>query len=128
MTDELRMRDLSSPTFSTQSTREGHRLNVVVKGTADIHAIEPLDAFLAALHEEAQRLGAKEVELDIRDLEFMNSSCFKGLVTWLMNVQDLPPAQQYAITFVSAPKHHWQQRSLETLTSFAPELVRVTKG
>ena len=81
---------------------------------------------MTAVHEEARRLGAKEVVVDLKELEFMNSSCLKTLVWWISSVQELAAAHQYRITFVSSPAMYWQRRSLSALAGLATELVSIS--
>ncbi len=95
------------------------------RGNADLRAREPLESLLGRVDAEARRLRVAEVEVDLRDLEFMNSSCFKSFVSWIGRVQDLEPEMQYRIRFVSNPSMHWQQRSLHALRCFAVELVSI---
>ena len=68
-----------------------------------------------------------EAVIDLRDLEFMNSSCFKSFVSWITDIQELEPAQQYKVRFLSNSKLHWQKRSLHSLRCFAVELITVTE-
>lgn len=116
---------LSQPGFvlTTSATSDG--LLVHFSGTADMHAIEPLDACLAGVHSAATERGAQRVCIDFRQLEFMNSSCFKSFVSWIGNVQELAPSARYQIEFQSNPRMHWQRRSLNALRCFATELVAI---
>ena len=83
---------------------------------------------LTRVHSESRRLGVTEAVVDLRDLEFMNSSCFKSFVTWITDIQELDAAHQYKVRFVSNPKMHWQKRSLHSLRCFAVELITVTES
>lgn len=94
-------------------------------GTADVEAKPYLDEVVKRLHAEAQRLGATKVEVDFRELEFMNSSSFKVFVAWLALVQDLAADKQYRIHLRSNPNLHWQRRSLAALSCFAVDLVAI---
>ena len=87
--------------------------------------MKSIDSLLKALHEEALRLQVREVTIDLTQLEFMNSSCFKAFVTWIGNLQDLESPKQYSIVFKSDDNKHWQRRSLEALSCFAVDLIRV---
>ncbi len=111
--------------FSASASHAGGALALRLAGNADMSAKESLDALLPRVHAEAQRLGAAEVAVDFRDLEFMNSSCFKSFVTWISEVQELEPAKQYRIRFLSKPEMHWQRRSLHALRCFAVDLITV---
>lgn len=101
-------------------------LEVLLEGSADMRAREVLSDLLTRVHAEAQSLAAPTVDVDLRGLEFMNSSCIKSFVTWLANLQDLAPEQQYKIRFVSRPELLWQRRSLHALQCFAADLVTIT--
>jgi len=94
-------------------------------GTADVEAKPYLDEVVKKLHSEAQRLAATKVEVDFRELEFMNSSSFKVFVAWLAMVQDLAADKQYRIHLRSNPNLHWQRRSLAALSCFAVDLVAI---
>jgi len=71
------------------------------------------------------QLGVKTVKVDLRQLEFMNSSCFKIFVAWLAQLRDLDAAKQYKIQIVSNPNLLWQRRSLAALSCFAVDLVTI---
>lgn len=100
-------------------------LTVTLRGTADSQAETALGELLGRVHAESQRAGAREVAVDMRALEFMNSSCFKAFITWIVAVRRLPVEERYKITFLSSSALHWQKRSLHALHYFGGDLVRV---
>jgi hypothetical protein len=100
-------------------------LNVRLVGSAESVAMAPLGHLLGKLHGEAVRLEVREVIIDMRELEFMNSSCFKAFVSWLGELQDLDPGRQYRIRFLSDEQKHWQRRSLGALSCFAVDLIDI---
>jgi anti-anti-sigma factor len=102
------------------------RLVITLAGNADLNVKAELDRFMTAVHEEARRLNAKEVVVDLKELEFMNSSCLKSFVWWISSVHELEPDRQYRITFVSSPSMYWQRRSLSALAGLATELVSIS--
>jgi hypothetical protein len=101
-------------------------LIVTLVGNADLNVKAELDRFMIAVHEEARRVGAKEVVVDLKELEFMNSSCLKSFVWWISSVHELASDRQYHITFVSSPSMYWQRRSLNALAGLATELVSIS--
>ena len=117
---QLRCRDLTGSTV-----REAGELLVTLNGTADGRWTVPVAEFVAAVEQEADAAPTSRVVVDFRQLEFMNSSCFKAFVTWLQHLLDMPAERRYRIRFVSDPKRHWQARSLRALACFATELVEV---
>jgi anti-anti-sigma factor len=98
---------------------------VTFTGTADTETRADLDRFVKQLHVEAMRLRVPTVVIDLRDLEFMNSSCLKILVSWLAQLRDLPGDQPYKIRIRSNPNLLWQRRSLAALSCFAVDLVTI---
>jgi hypothetical protein len=65
------------------------------------------------------------VDTDLRQVEFMNSTCIKGFVNWISQVQELPPEQRYRIKFISNPAAQWQRRALKTLAIFGGDLIAI---
>jgi hypothetical protein len=119
---------VSGDDFSGTACHEDHRLVVSVKGNADNAALDALDQLLQRTHAEAKRLAVRETVVDLRQLEFMNSSCFKSFVSWINDVLELPPERHYKVQFLSNPKLHWQKRSLHSLRCFAVELITVVES
>ncbi len=117
--------NIDTPELRATATRTDKSVSVAFVGNADSRAMAAIDALLTGLHAEALGSKAREVTIDLRDLEFMNSSCFKAFVTWIGKVQDLPQAQQYHMVFRSDDSKHWQRRSLGALSCFAVDLIRV---
>jgi hypothetical protein len=111
--------------FSSRIARSGEALHVLLEGDANMNAVDEIGRTLDEAHEAVQRESTSLVVIDVRNLEFMNSSCFKKFVSWLGHVQELPKETQYMIRFLSDPKMHWQRRSLHVLQCFAPDLVTV---
>ena len=113
------------PAFSIAVRHQDPVLTVVLTGNADMRAREPLHALLISLHEEACRIAAKEVVIDFRAVDFMNSSCLKEFVGWLTQVQESGPERFYKICFLSAAVMSWQRRSLQALRWFAMDAIRI---
>jgi len=105
-------------------THDGPALVAKLSGTADLRVTDSVEAILSRVHQKALELAIPEVQMDLRDLEFMNSSCFKSFVSWISEVSDLT-AGQYRIRFLSNPSILWQRRSLHALSCFAAELVTI---
>lgn len=121
---------LQLPTVSgTVMTAEGRltdgMLAVTFAGTADSETRDQLDEFVKQVHTEALRLKVPQVIVDFRELEFMNSSCFKIFVAWLAQLRDLGADSQYRIQIRSNPNLLWQRRSLAALSCFAIDLVTI---
>jgi anti-anti-sigma factor len=111
--------------FSAEANTSEHRIQVTLSGTADLTVRSQLDRFLRDVHGEAQRSRVEEVTVDVRQLEFMNSSCLKCFVWWISTVQEQTADGRYRIVFVSSPTVYWQRRSLNALACLANELITV---
>jgi anti-anti-sigma factor len=121
----LQLPKLTVPVLTADAELADKVATIRFKGTADIEAKPELDHYVQKLHAEAIRLEVTKVAVDLRELEFMNSSSFKVFVTWLALVQELPAERQYRIHFLSNPSMHWQRRSLAALSCFAVDLVTI---
>jgi anti-anti-sigma factor len=111
--------------FAANASTDEGRILVSLSGTADVTIRNQLDHFLREVHQEAQRRRAEEVTVDVRQLEFMNSSCLKCLVWWVSTVQEQPTEGKYRIVFLSSPSVYWQRRSLEALACLAGDLISI---
>ena len=58
--------------------------------------------------------------VDLRELYFMNSSCFKALLIWIAAIKKLIPVNAYGVKFLTNPKQTWQRRNLRAMQEFAP--------
>ncbi len=111
--------------FAAQASARDRRIQVNLTGTADLTVRVQLDRFLRDVHSEAQRRLAEEVTVDVRQLEFMNSSCLKCFVWWIGAVQEQVGDGRYRIVFVSSPAVYWQRRSLNALACLANEIISI---
>jgi hypothetical protein len=100
-------------------------MRLTLVGTADATVEAALNELLGRLHSDSQRARAREVAVDLRKLEFMNSSCFKSFITWIVAVRRLAEDQTYRIRFLANAGLHWQKRSLHAISYFGGDLVSV---
>jgi len=121
----LNVPTVTTPEFQATASQDSSGVSLRLTGNADVRVMSALDAMLRTLSAELEKASVPEVVVDMRNLQFMNSSCFKSFVTWLGQVQELEPGKQYRIRFLSDANKHWQRRSLAALSCFAVELVRI---
>jgi len=117
---------ISVPGFSATATFAGDELLVRMRGNADLEVQPELASFLPEVHAAALKRAASEVTVDLREVEFMNSSCIKELVSWLQRVLDLAPDRRYRMRLQQGTQH-WQTRSLLVLKAFAGDLVDIER-
>src|SRR5262245_49528738 len=113
----------SDDTLTCEMRKEGTSLWLVLVGSAVIDTRGQLEQALSGLHREACEHKSREAVVDLRPLEFMNSSCFKSFLTWLTHVKQLSADQRYLVRFVSNPETLWQRRSLHAIKAFAADLI-----
>jgi hypothetical protein len=116
---------VSQPGFALTPSYTGGSVVVRMSGNADMNAQSILATALRQVHAEALRLGVSEVVCDLDELYFMNSSCFKALVTWVTTLLAVDPGRRYRIRVRSNPKLAWQRRSVEALRCLAERVVIV---
>jgi hypothetical protein len=114
--------------MTAQAHCDSHRAVLALRGTADLRVSDELAEILQRVHAEALEKRLKEVDVNLYELEFMNSSCFKSFVSWVTMLQELPEERRYRVRFLSNPSVLWQRRSLHALSCFAPELISVVQG
>jgi hypothetical protein len=111
--------------FGIAGSVQDNELSVVLRGHADTRHKPELDRFLRVMAGEAVRLAVRRVRVDLAKVEFMNSSCIKGFVNWIGEIQDLPVDHQYHIMFISDTGAQWQRRALQALMVFGGDLVEL---
>jgi len=121
----LEVPPIATDDFKAETSFDGQQVSLKLVGNADIRAMFPLESLLKRLESEVDRVRVREVVVDLRNLEFMNSSCFKSFVSWLSDLQELPAEEVYMVRLKSDPEKHWQKRSLSALSCFAVDLVRL---
>ncbi len=125
MSLELNIPDVVQPGFAFHAAPGPAGLHVRLTGSADARATSELDAFVRRVHDEARRLAAAEVVVDLCECRFMNSSCFKAFLGWLAAIGDLPADAQYRVRFTWDDTSYWQRRGLQALKAYAADVVQI---
>jgi hypothetical protein len=81
---------------------------------------EMLNPFWTRIDEEARSRNVQSVEVDIRDLNFMNSSGILTLVRWITK---LKVSNAYRLVIRYDRNVTWQRSSIPTLAKLAPNVV-----
>ena len=101
----------------------GDTLTVKVTGVVEMRDPgELLNPFWIGIDETAMARGVKRVEVDFRDLSFMNSSGILTLVRWITRAKAHAPAA-YTIALQYDGNATWQRTSIPTLAKLAPSIV-----
>ena len=102
---------------------DGDTLRVAMSGAVEMRDPgDVLNPYWTLIDEEALRQNLKVVELDVRDLNFMNSSGILTLVRWITRCK---VARRTAISLVLQYDRNvtWQRSSIPTLAKLAPNVV-----
>ena len=114
----MKIAALHTSELDGNASRDGDLVLLVFSGNADSRADTQLETFLQGVHEELLGESIRQVDVDIRTLEFLNSSCFKGFITWIVRVRRMNPESRYQIRFISSANYPWQKRSLHAISFF----------
>ena len=103
---------------------EEGRLRVKVSGTVEMREPgEVLNPYWTMIDEETRRHGVRRVEVDLRDLNFMNSSGILTLVRWITRAKGHPADAGYTLVLQYDRNVTWQRSSIPTLAKLAPNIV-----
>jgi hypothetical protein len=117
---------VSEEQYQAKVMATGMGMRVVLRGTISTPNPAPvLNPFVDRVHAQACATDEKEVRVDLRDLEFCNSSGFKCFIYWIHRIQELPEPKRYRLRFLSSPARRWQKTSLLALSCFASSLVEI---
>ena len=111
--------------FAAHASASEQGILVSLSGTADLTVKSHFDTFLREVHAEAQRRLAQVVTVDLRKMDFMNSSCLCSFAWWIGTVKEQPGEAKYRIIFLHNPSVRWQLRSLNFLASIASNLITI---
>jgi hypothetical protein len=87
---------VSAANFAADATSADGVLTLSMSGVADEHSRDVVGAVIARMHNEAVRTQVAQVVLDLRELEFMSSSCIKFLVSWVAMLQEADEGNRYS--------------------------------
>lgn len=103
---------------------ESDGLRIAISGAIDMREPgELLNPYWNAVDEEARRRGVRRIEVDLRDLNFMNSSGILTLVRWITRAKNAPQDEAYSIVLKYDHNVTWQRTSVPTLAKLAPHVV-----
>jgi hypothetical protein len=99
-------------------------LRVVMTGAVEMR--DPggvLNPYWSRIDEAARAQQMKRVEVDLRDLNFMNSSGILTLVRWITKAKTHAPFDAYKLVLRYDRNVTWQRSCVPTLAKLAPNVV-----
>lgn len=101
------------------------RWSVRCAGILDTHnASAVVQPELIKLHEAVRGAGVRHVELEVHDVEYMNSSGLKSFMVWFLAAANAREGR-YQIDVVFDPGRSWQQLSFHPMERLAPNTVKL---
>ena len=85
-----------------------------------------LAPILARVHDDALSQRARQVTLDLRGAGPLGIAGLQHFVGWILEIQDLPPAERYTVHFIGDEADHWQKRGLQALRACAEGAISVS--
>jgi hypothetical protein len=82
-----------------------------------------LNPYWTSIDEGARSRGIRRIELDLRDVNFMNSSGILTLVRWITKAKTHAPDSAYQLVLQYDRNVTWQRTSIPTLAKLAPKVV-----
>jgi len=84
-----------------------------------------LNPFVDAVHQHLLEARAPDARVDLRELEFCNSSGFKAFIHWIQRIAETAEPQRYKLRFLSTPARKWQRTSLLALSCYGVNTVTI---
>jgi hypothetical protein len=123
---ESRFASLRADGVTIKAQLETDVLRIVMTGS--LESRDPrasFDPYWTALDDAIRRERVTRVVLDIRGLEYMNSSGILTLARWLMKVTS---HSTYQVVIEHDPDLTWQHSNVPVLAKLAPAVVQVDRG
>ena len=115
---------LSAEGLSITPQPSGDVLRVKMTGAVEMRDPgELLNPYWNGLDDAARAKSLKRVEVDLRDVNFMNSSGILTLVRWITKAKTHAPDKAYTLVLQYDRNVTWQRTSIPTLAKLAPKSV-----
>ena len=127
--DQVLALQVAEEKYSAHMAPDPLGIRVHFKGT--ISTVNPavvLNPFVDTVHAHVLEAGAREIRVDLTQLEFCNSSGFKSFIHWIERIQGTPEPRRYKLRFVSTKERRWQRASLLALSCYGLNIVLIEGG
>lgn len=115
---------LSAEGLSITPQASGDLLRIKMIGAVEMR--DPgdlLNPYWTGVDDAAREQKMKRVEVDLRDVSFMNSSGILTLVRWITKAKTHAPDKAYTLVLQYDRNVTWQRTSIPTLAKLAPQVV-----
>ncbi|HEY2091862.1 MAG TPA: hypothetical protein VGJ81_08245 [Thermoanaerobaculia bacterium] len=115
---------LSAEGLSISPQMSGEVLRVKMTGAVEMRDPgELLNPYWTGIDEAVREKKLRRVEVDLRDVNFMNSSGILTLVRWITKAKTHAADQAYTLVLQYDRNVTWQRTSIPTLAKLAPKIV-----
>ena len=121
---ENNLTPLSAEGLSIVAQATGEVLRVKMTGAVEMR--DPgdlLNPYWSGIDDAARERKLQRVEVDLRDVNFMNSSGILTLVRWITKAKAHAPGSGYTLVLQYDRNVTWQRTSIPTLAKLAPQIV-----
>lgn len=116
------------PVQSGRITLSAKNNTVILAGSIDVaNPNEIMQPFFNAIHEAVLNDGLKEVQVDIRELTFLNSCGIKEIVAWILRQDELTEDKKYKIVFLCSSNYSWQELTIASIIWLNPHQVKMER-
>jgi len=107
---------------------EGKTMRIRMSGAVEMRDPgELLTPYWNKVDEKAVQQSIRRIEVDMRDLNFMNSSGILTLVRWITKAKTHSTDNAYQLVLQYDRNVTWQRTSIPTLAKLAPDVVVPTE-
>lgn len=97
---------------------------LIIAGEIDMR--DPAQAILPHLlniHEELIAQEIKIISVDFSNLNYVNSSGIKTMISWLMKSKDVPDGKGYKVKIIPNSDIAWQESTFPVIYKLFPDLI-----
>ena len=121
----LKIPEITSKNFVILIKDNPEKIELLIKGNIDIpNPDQIITPFFTKLDSEILRCKLKEISIDIKELDFINSSGIKILLKFVMNILRRTRDEQYNINFIYDQKVKSQKTRFNSILFLAPDIVK----
>lgn len=82
-----------------------------------------MEPFINEVHNSILENDIKSIKVDLKNLEYLNSSGIKEIVNWVTKLEILEDTKKYMITFYYNPEISWQETFVSSMVYLNQDFV-----
>lgn len=100
--------------------------SVLISISGEIDMRDPAKSilpYLIRIHEAAITRDIKIIDIDVRELSYVNSSGIKTIISWLMLSKNIADNKRYHVRIIQNSDIPWQESTFPVIQKLFPELI-----